>query len=102
MKIVIRSGAKFIRQVKQLKKKYPSLLADLKELEALLLRTPDAGVDLGEGLRKVRMSVTSKGKGKSGGARVITYTTIISMEAEQITLLTIYDKWNNPLFPTKN
>lgn len=92
MKIVIRSGAKFIRQVKQLKKKYPSLLADLKELEVLLLRTPDAGVDLGGGLRKVRMSVTSKGKGKSGGARVITYTTIISMEAEQITLLTIYDK----------
>lgn len=92
MKVVIRFGEKFIRQAKQLKKKYPSLAADLKELEKLLLETPDAGVDLGGGLRKVRISIASKGKGKSGGARVITYTTIISIEAELITLLTIYDK----------
>ena len=47
---------------------------------------------MGNGLRKVRMSVTSKGKGKSGGARVITFTAIIATDTTEILLLTIYDK----------
>ena len=37
-----------------------------------LEQNPLLGTDLGDGLRKVRMKITSKGKGKSGGARVIT------------------------------
>lgn len=53
---------------------------------------PHQGADLGNGLRKVRMSITSKGKGKSGGARVITFTAIISEDDAEILLLTIYDK----------
>lgn len=92
MTITIQPSRNFLRKVKALNKKYPSLAADLRELESLLLKTPDAGTDLGNGLRKVRMSITSKGKGKSGGARVIAYTTIVNVEAEVITLLTIYDK----------
>lgn len=50
------------------------------------------GVDLGGGLQKIRMNITSKNRGKSGGARVITYTTIIAVQEQQIVLLTIYDK----------
>ena len=92
MTITIQPSRNFLKKVKSLKKKYPSLASDLRKLELLLLETPDAGVDLGNGLRKIRMSITSKGKGKSGGARVITYTTIVNIEAEVITLLTIYDK----------
>lgn len=49
-------------------------------------------VGLGQGIRKVRMAITSKGKGKSGGARVITYNVIVAAYDTQIKLLTIYDK----------
>lgn len=38
------------------------------------------------------MAITSKGKGKSGGARMITVTAIVSVEETDVTLLTIYDK----------
>lgn len=56
-------------------------------------KNPHIGVDLGNGIRKVRMAIASKGKGKSGGARVITDTSaIISVEEGRVTLLTIYDK----------
>ena len=60
----------------------------LEELEA----NPNLGTDLGGGLRKIRMAIASKGRGKSGGARVITFSVIISVEETEINLLTIYDK----------
>lgn len=47
---------------------------------------------MGNGIRKVRMAISDKGKGKSHGARIITYTAIITVEEGIITLLTIYDK----------
>lgn len=92
MSIIIRPGKTFIKRLKRLSKKYRSLLSDLKALEADLNETPTLGVDLGNGLRKIRMKISDKGKGKSGGARVITHTTIVSVEDGIITLLTIYDK----------
>ena len=50
------------------------------------------GVELAPGIRKIRLSITSKGKGTSGGARVITYTVIASEENGSVYLLEIYDK----------
>lgn len=47
---------------------------------------------LGGGLRKIRMAITSKGKGKSGGERVITFTVVVAVEESEINLLYIYDK----------
>jgi hypothetical protein len=44
------------------------------------------------GVRKVRMAITSKGRGKSGGARIITYTIYIFEENGSVYLLEIYDK----------
>lgn len=38
------------------------------------------------------MAITDKGKGKSGGARVITYTVEVDEDTGRVTLLTIYDK----------
>ncbi len=38
------------------------------------------------------MSITSKSKGKSGGARIITYNVLVAVDFVEITLLTIYDK----------
>lgn len=43
-------------------------------------------------MRKVRMRISSKGKGKSGGARVITFTVIVSQQDAILNLLCIYDK----------
>lgn len=55
---------------------------------------PDQGTSLGKGVRKVRMAIASKGKGKSHGARVITYTEAIVCADNEgtVVLLTIYDK----------
>lgn len=64
---------------------FANLLKSLKE-------NPEQGADLGKGLHKVRMAISSKGKGKSGGARVITLTALISKTDAEIILLTIYDK----------
>ena len=82
----------FEREAKRLGKRYPSLKADIAALHDELLANPTAGADLGGGLRKVRMAITSKGRGKSGGARVITFTVIVAVEEAEISLLYIYDK----------
>lgn len=82
----------FEREVKRLSKRYASLKEDLKELRDELERNPFAGTDLGGGLRKIRMRIASKGKGKSGGARVITFTVIVAIDETEINLLYIYDK----------
>jgi hypothetical protein len=50
------------------------------------------GTDLGNGLRRIRLRITSKDKGKSGGARVLTYTVIVSRQDAVLNLLYIYDK----------
>ena len=55
------------------------------------MENPFQGDDLGGGVRKIRMAIASKGKGKSGGARVLTLNVLVSEENE-VTLLTIYDK----------
>lgn len=88
----IRTFYDFDREFKRLNKRYHSLKDDLILLQKELLENPNTGVDLGKGLRKVRMSIRSKRKGKSHGARVITHTVILSVEEGVITLLYIYDK----------
>jgi hypothetical protein len=50
---------------------------------------PIQGKALGNNFYKIRLSITSKGKGKSGGARVIAY---IKITATTVFLTSIYDK----------
>ena len=88
----ISDNAEFRKEIKHLAKKYRSIPEDLIELRTRLMDNPFEGVDLGMGVRKVRMSIKSKGKGKSGGARVITYSLTADDEDINLTLLTIYDK----------
>ena len=57
-----------------------------------LSQNPNMGKDLGSGVRKIRMAVKSKRKGKSGGMRVITFNVIVNQTDTEITLLTVYDK----------
>ncbi len=52
---------------------------------------PKSGMRIGKNCYKVRLQITSKGKGKSGGARVITHL-IVNIEHETLYLLKIYDK----------
>ena len=79
----------FERAAKRLSKKYPSLAADIRNLKADLIENPYLGISLGDDMYKVRMAISSKNKGKSGGARVITCVQIVN---DEIHLLTMYDK----------
>lgn len=91
--IEIKSLPLFDKAIKHLSKRYKSLGKDLRNLREELQANPHAGIDLGRGLHKVRMAISDKGKGKSHGARVITYTeAIISVNEGSLTLLYIYDK----------
>ena len=74
---------------KRLKKRHKSLESDFEQLLASLLQDPLQGVELEGGVRKVRLAITSKGRGKSGGARVIIRVRIV---ADELQLLYIYDK----------
>ena len=89
MKHSVIPSEKFKKEFKRLSKKYPSLKAELLELNAELQENPTHGTDLGNNTYKIRLAIKSKGKGKSGGSRVITY--VIS-ENEEVYLLTMYDK----------
>ena len=80
---------KFKKEAKRLIKKYPSLKKELSDLNLILISTPDYGISLGHNAFKVRVAIKSKGTGKSGGARVVTY---VVTENREIYLLTIYDK----------
>jgi hypothetical protein len=80
---------RFKKEAKRLAKRYHSLKADLTELNRVLAENPITGTSLGGNIYKVRLAIKSKGKGKSGGARVITY---IITENKDVWLLTIYDK----------
>lgn len=86
---IIRTTEIFDKSVKKLFKKYPSLIKDLQVLKVQLLENPTAGIALGKDCYKIRMAISSKNTGKSGGARVITY---VKIENKLITLLDVYDK----------
>src|SRR5882724_11300425 len=79
----------FDKQLKRLSKKYPSLKNEFRQLLNNLEQNPEQGASLGNNCYKIRMAIGSKGKGKSGGARVITCVQII---AASVYLLSIYDK----------
>ena len=85
----VKLSPEFQRRAKKLFKKYPSLPQDLRALLTLLTATPTTGTALGRNCYKVRLAIESKGKGRSGGARVISYVAVL---AEEVVLLTIYDK----------
>ncbi|WP_025142287.1 type II toxin-antitoxin system RelE/ParE family toxin [Pedobacter jeongneungensis] len=89
---VVIYSAVFIKKAKTYKKKYLSLVDDLYELEEKLLENPEQGNDLGAGLYKIRLAVKSKGKGKSGGFRIITYLVSNTLDGTIINMLTLYDK----------
>lgn len=91
MNVTLKYSKEFNHNFKRLAKKYKSLPDDYLELSKSLKDNPFQGVELGKGVRKIRLAISSKGGGKSGGARVLTLTVLVSEDAN-VTLLTIYDK----------
>ena len=79
----------FERKLKRLSKKYHSLAKDLAEIFDSLEQDPTLGTPIGKDCYKIRVAIASKNKGKSGGARIITYVRVIK---HKVFLLDIYDK----------
>ncbi len=82
----------FERRAKALAKKYQSFTADYQTFLDELENNPFGGESLGHNTYKYRMAITSKGRGKRGGARVITYNLTQTEDSLRITLMSIYDK----------
>jgi hypothetical protein len=79
----------FKKEAKKLIKKYASLRMEIAELGKELAENPTTGTPLGNDVYKIRLAIASKNKGKSGGARVISFMKIID---ETVFLLSIYSK----------
>ena len=85
----IRFSDEFNRAFKRLKKRYHSLPNDIKSLLASLVNDPYQGVELYNGMRKIRVTFASKGKGKRGGGRVIIR---LAVSDTSLTFVYMYDK----------
>lgn len=72
----IRTTTRFRKEAKRLSKKYPSLKNDLAVLMGLLSNNPRSGAPIGKNFYNLRLQITSKGEGKSGGARVISHVDV--------------------------
>jgi mRNA-degrading endonuclease RelE of RelBE toxin-antitoxin system len=93
MKVSFDYLDEFERGAKALRKRYPSFESDYDTFLNELEKNPYGGESLGHHIYKNRMAIASKGKGKSGGARVITYNLQqLNDEEVLITLMSIYDK----------
>jgi mRNA-degrading endonuclease RelE of RelBE toxin-antitoxin system len=85
----VKTLPEFDKELKKLVKKYPSLKEDVLKLAESLAAEPTQGTPIFKNCYKIRLAIKSKGKGKSGGARVITNFVI---HEDSVFLLTIYDK----------
>ena len=79
----------FLRGIKALRKKYPSVRADLDRFYEDLEADPQQGDPLGKNCYKVRFAISSKNTGKRNDSRVITCVKIV---ADTIHLLDVYEK----------
>lgn len=79
----------FKKEAKRLTKKYPSLKTELAELFTELEENPTNGIPLGNDIYKIRLAVASKNKGKSGGARVLSF---VKVTQTTVLLFSIYNK----------
>lgn len=91
MNNIIYSDA-FESKLKRFAKKFPSILDEIEKLAEQLEDDAQIGISLGSGLYKIRLSVESKGGGKSGGFRVISYIVYQEPESSDVYLVTLYDK----------
>lgn len=89
MNFRIKITRNFEKEAKPLIKKYASFKKDITKLIDEFELNPEIGKPLGHNLYKIRIAISSKNRGKSGGARIITY---VILENETVHLISIYDK----------
>ncbi len=89
MSYKVKTLSSFEKQAKRLIKKFPSLKNEFAELINSLKENPEQGTPLGNNCYKIRLAIASKGKGKSGGARVITNVVV---KETTVYLVAVYDK----------
>ena len=89
MSYSVIASPRFRKELKSLSKKYPSLRLEYEQLVNALESNPTTGTHIGNNCFKIRLSIASKNKGKSGGARIITY--FVASDGT-VYLLSIYDK----------
>ena len=89
MSFNVKTISVFERQAKRLIKKFPSLKKEIQTLILELQDKPTKGTSIGKDCYKIRLAIASKGKGKSGGARIITH---FVYKNDTVYLLTIFDK----------
>ena len=92
MNNIVSPTPKFKRALKPLSKKYKTLKETIQQLEQNLIANPYLGESYGKGIYKVRISDKSKGKGKSGGFRVLYYHLEVTQQGIKMLLLDIFDK----------
>ncbi len=90
--ITISVSDDFAKEAKRLAKKYPSFKQDYKNFLLSIKNNPLQGDEITKNIRKIRMAIKAKGKGKSGGARVITFNILTDIENGQVVFLLLYDK----------
>ncbi|MCD8297718.1 MAG: addiction module toxin RelE [Prevotella sp.] len=73
-------------------KRYRVIADDYEAFLESIKENPLQGTEIAPNIHKIRMAITAKGRGKSGGARVITYNAIVAENEGRIYLLVIYDK----------
>ncbi|MEK7226628.1 MAG: type II toxin-antitoxin system RelE/ParE family toxin [Bacteroidota bacterium] len=88
----------FKREFKRLIKKHHSLAREFDLLINSLEDDPQQGTSIGQHCFKIRLAIASKGKGKSGGARLITCVRVVETT---VYLLTIFDKSEKENIPDK-
>ena len=98
MNFNVKTITKFESELKRLAKRYPSLKYEYLDLVHSLKINPTQGTSLGQNCFKIRLSIASKGKGKSGGGRIIT---CYQVSESTVFLLAIFDKSERENMPDK-
>ena len=89
MSYKIELSENFKKEAKKLSKKYPSLKTELAALFINLETNPTLGTPLGNNIYKIRLAIASKNKGKSGGARIMSFVLVTD---STVLLFSIYNK----------
>jgi mRNA-degrading endonuclease RelE of RelBE toxin-antitoxin system len=92
MSFEIQTTSYFDVEAKRLAKRHRSFIDDLQDFRESLLKNPYQGTESSPGIRKIRLTIGSKGRGKSGGARVITFTYLVNEKDGVVILLLLYDE----------
>jgi mRNA-degrading endonuclease RelE of RelBE toxin-antitoxin system len=89
MSFKVKTTPNFDKELRRITKKHRGIVDSVSKLIDDLENDPLIGTHLGQNLYKIRLAISGTNKGKSGGARVITY---VAISNEVVYLAEIYLK----------